>query len=232
MFLDESERALRALPESTDTHAERAQVMQPVGTERIDERSESQFRRSIAILELYLDQVEQAYGDDAEAQHGWAPAQEYLANLRGRVSDPDLTPFLPMPSTSSTRGSREPEPTDRRNNDRTPPPGRGLVIGGGIAIGVGTVLLIAGVVQGIGWKKADNRYEDLRRQNDAGAVTNGEEQAAAVEWYRRAGGALGTVVPGVALVGVGSALLVVGVRRGRTDNAQLGLSPGGIAVRF
>ena len=222
-LLHEAERALRLLPENDDTHAERAEVMQPVGAYKLDARSPAQLRRSAQVLELYLEQLDAAYKEDARPYEDRELARRYLDDIHGLL--PKHKPGVPLLGLSPTNVG-----TPRPPEQDLPPGGRNLIIGGGLSIGVGFVLLIVGITQGVRWKRADDDYEELRAMRER--LDPRTEVDAATEWSRAAGGTLGTAVPGIALTGVGVGLLIAGLRKRKASKAHLSVAAGGLEVTF
>ena len=231
-FLDHSEQALRALPEHEDTHVARAETMQPVGVWEVDARTDEQLRRSIAILELYVAQLRQAYGEVAESRPGWAPAHQYLDDLRARLPATSEAP----PAAPAVAGPAPVPPPSRAATpqDNGSSSGTAMLIGGGVATSVGGVLTITGLALIGPWTGRATDYEDLKQDHQVCNCVTKEQEAASWSKYTRARGrSLGLMVTGVVLVGTGAALVALGLRKRKQQRSdRLSLSPGGLHVRF
>jgi hypothetical protein len=232
-FLDQSERALRALPESERAHADRAEIMQPVGMWELDARTDAQRHHSIQILELYVEQLRQAYGDAAAQRPGWAPAHQYLDDLRSRLPSTTATP----PAAPAVGGapppppSIGPEPRDGGTSPRT----TAVIIGGATATGVGGVLTITGLALIEPWVTRAADHDDLKREHQVcNCVTKEQHDASWSEYTRARGSSLGLMVTGAVLASTGAVVLALGLRKRKQQQQaeRLSVAPGGFYLRF
>jgi hypothetical protein len=223
-FLEHCERALTALPEHETSRADRADVMDLVGGWRVDARRDDQTRRSIAILERYVADLRQAYGEDAEQLGAWEDAHRYLDDLRARLPADAIPPppGLPAPPTIGPADSLHREHETSRQSPRgetvrrQPSP---LVIAGAVTTGVGGVVM-ASLLGGWWWPR-EREYRRLKEQHrgnmcdspladTAGCPDAAMEKRANTARYTAGGVSLAL---GTALLTAGVAMIVTGLHR-------------------
>lgn len=160
-------------------------------------------RFEASIPEIYDEESEKAAGEAERAQ-----LKERLAKLDERIAE--------ATAQSAPKPEPEPEPMVKPGPDqppkREPNPGRGLVIGGSVALGLG-VGAFAGMGAALGIANAANDISDI---DDADYEARGDQ----FDKGRAADkGAVAAAVIGGLLVGAGIALLVVGLKRRNTRTA-------------
>ena len=201
--------AVRALPENPDNSATRQTIMNLaldayVRAYRNDE-NRSHVDKAKTLLDEYEASLEASGGAlGSEIASEKAKVEDILAELAA-AEQPDDEPD-PEPDT----GGPDPEPDTVFVDEK---PGRGLVIGGAVMLGVGAAglgLMIGGMVGGAGAQKdfdasppASTEREDIRKRGQTMnvlAITGG-------------------VVGGVFL-SAGVALLIIGLKRNKEARLQ------------
>lgn len=251
-FLDAAERALRELPETADTHAARAEVMQAVGAYETSKRTAAHRRLSARILTLYIEQLAAAYGPEAEYKPGWAPAHNYLAELLETLSSSPPPPPDPAPP-----GAQVIDPWDESNllPDAPKQPmessdvtarKKGLLIGGAVATGVGATLLIISFVEMGFWSNAKGEYDSWRPMAesfedaglynrfvpDCGCVPEERNDFLYSELVKFRRASVGLLIPGLIAAGVGAGLLVYWSQARKRRNSAVTFGPKTLRVRF
>jgi hypothetical protein len=206
-----AEEGLEALPENDATHARRASLIDLVGKLRLDDRTRPQLEDSASILRAYTDELRRVYGDQVEARSAWVDANAYLDDVEERLRDapPPPTTAVPTQAPSSTRADHPRAKTTSR--------GTGLQVAGAVSLGLGAALVIVGFVYASRWSSEASAYNQLQGLNamNPGSVSPAQEESQYAELRRARATSLGAGIPGLALLGVGIALVVVGTKRAR-----------------
>lgn len=232
LFLSKSGEALDKLPEHASSEGTRREVVGLVGKHEIDQRSEPQIERSLEILTAYQEQLRLAYGDAAKLRRGWDDAERYLGVLRRRLPDTARPPVAKPPRAAPPPASSPSSPADAlaapERSHRVGP----LVVSGAVLTGVGGVLLIAGLATA-----ADTRGKLLANESavsdcNPAASTCPAASNALDAYHRSLRSTLGLAITGGVLLGVGVALLVVGIRKRRLSPAGATVVRGGVRIRF
>lgn len=229
-YLTKAERALTALPEHADSHGDRWEVAYLIGAFKVDERSDLQVDRSVKILELYISELTQAYDARAEGLDAWTEAQTNLKNLRARIRNDRDEPFMPMrpgepaPPTAPVAAAPVDQPASR-------PPPEPLVVVGGVLTALGGVALIAGFAFAA---EAKNNLDEVTATANACGSTRPCDgyEADRNNWRTSTGLTLGLVLPGLAMIGAGVGVLVVGVRKTKARPRRASVTLTGINVAF
>ncbi|MEZ4382241.1 MAG: hypothetical protein R3A79_12895 [Nannocystaceae bacterium] len=190
-------------------------------------------RQALILLDNFLESVDAIYPDAEEAAKERAEAQERRAAIESRIKEAEAAAEAGDAPVAPAGAAGEPIvvapwPTPP---DTGPPPGRAMVIGGAVLIGMGGAslgMMTAGMVVGAQANDIDsldpNNFNDRREQFDRGRLGN---------TLAIAGGA----AAGVTIVS-GAVLLALGLRKQRaaakaSASAQLApmLGPGIAGVR-
>lgn len=225
--LEAAREALDLLPQDPKSHGRRADLIALVGDYKLDERNDAQLRVSVQIVRRYLEGLEAAAdGSDTRAQE---EARAYVAELERRVPTAARAIEPAWDDEPPPRASD----ADPGNDGPAPARGRALQVGGGATMGIGAVLVVAGLVFAPKWRREADRYEELEdlEATVPGSVSSEMEAAQHGRRRRPRATTLGLTLPGIALLGVGIALVVVGTRRTRADR-NVAVGPGGLRLRF
>jgi hypothetical protein len=223
--LDSAREALQTLPEGPGTHAARADLVSLVGDYKLGERSHEELMASAEIVRAYLDDVD-SLPPRADRARAREEAAGYLAavELSAALTPPQRKPPVPADTPAQAVAPADGDPVNHS--------ARPLRIAGGVAIGLGSVLSIAGLVFVAKWREEAGLYQGLadREAASPGSVTAGAEATRYSAMVRARGTALGMTLPGAVLLGVGIALVVVGTQRARKN--PLAVGPTGLRLRF
>lgn len=221
-----AEDGLAALPESDDTHTQRAVLIDLVGDFRLDNRTRPQLQASASILRAYIDDLRTIYGTAAERRNAWVDANAYLDDIERRLA------VVPPPTTDTPAEAPRPAPTDLQR-DMGSSSAIAMQAAGAVSLGLGAALTIVGFVYASRWSSEASAYNQLEGRNatNPGSVSPSEEQSQYAELGRARATSLGAGIPGLALMGVGVALVVIGTRRAG-GKGRVSSTAGSVRVRF
>jgi tetratricopeptide (TPR) repeat protein len=204
--IDAWQRAYAALPRTPESNTYRTLINYNIAAayEKLFDLDGkvSHLKQAKVLLEKFEESIAEIYADapaDGEAER--AQVQEKLRRIEKRIAEAEG-----RTSGAATEPEPKPEPVPDEPGPREKKPGRGLIIGGGVLVGLG-VGALAGMVPALVIGERENDIADLD-PNDY------EERGAQFEGGRRANrGAIAAGVLAGVFVGAGIALIVVGAKR-------------------
>lgn len=163
---------------------------------------------ALAHVDRYLASLQAAHGADAEATQGHArltAAREQLVASLPPEPEPEPPPPVVTPDDPETTGPRRvvPPPEPKR------PPGRGLTIGGGLAVGGGALFLVMAIASAARSVALEREVKEL------GCTESLQGECAPLNQQGNAANAMAVtgVIGSTVLVATGAALLGVAARR-------------------
>lgn len=225
--IDAWQRAYAALPRTPESNTYRTLINYNIAAayEKLFDLDGKVFhlRQAKVLLEKFEQSIAEIYADapaDGEAER--VQVQEKLGRIEVRIAEAEG-------STDDTATKPKPEPVTAPDQPRPreKKPGRGLIIGGGVLVGLG-VGALAGMVPALVIGKRKNDIGDLE---DDEYVERGErfDDGRAANRGAIAAGVLAGV-----FVGAGIALIVVGAKRRSAKTAiapSIGPRSAGLSIR-
>lgn len=167
-------------------------------------------KQAKVLLERFEASISEIYDEESQ-QAERAQVQERLAKLDERIAAATAVP----PPETEPKTEPAPKPGPDQPPKGAPKPGRGLLIGGGVTLGLG-VGALAGMGAALGVANGANDISDI-------PIDDVEARGEQFDKGRAADkGAIAAGVIGGVLIGAGIALVVVGVKR---RNARTAVAP-------
>lgn len=224
--------AYASLPETAESSQIKALLIYNIATAREKQydvsRDPIELRQAAILLQSFEQSIPALYGEGAEAEAERTKVQARLAAVQQRLREHEAAQAQDGDGDGDGEPQEtapEPTPTPETHDDGKAPGGRGLVIGGAVAAGLGVGalgLMAAGIGMGA-------------RANDISGLSPDDVDGRRAQFDRgRTGNTLaiaGGVAGGVLLV-TGAVLLGLGLRRSRAGNVALAPVPtrGGTAL--
>lgn len=212
-------QAVRVLPESKDNSATRQTLMNLALDSYLRAYRADDDREQIDDAKALLDEYEASLGSGVELSSDIASTKgkidDILAELQAADDEAAAAAVADVDKTEATDG---PEPIDDIMPVGDDKPGRGFVIGGAALLGassIGIGLLLGGVIGGL---KAQTDYNDAA----VGSTerTDASKRGNTMNALAITGGVLTPL-----LIGAGTALLIIGMRKNKAARRNAMLVP-------